>query len=179
MALFHLPIPLNRRGKSPLFDHLAVPLCRCLERTAVTHLLELIFPYGHSQNHHASQCVLTPWPCVCAFLRNNQISLLEMFWIVSICWLHIIRFNALVFCETQYFGHFLYAALYRSPQGLKVAESWHCRFGLINGNFWVNQCSLELSSILCQAAVVKTAVCVRFLSPISKSKQFWTPFIFL
>lgn len=99
-----------------------------------------------------------------------------MFWIVSICWLHIIRSNVLVFCETQYFA-FCTNTLYRSPQGLKVAESWHCRFGLINGNFWVNQCSLELSSILCQA-VVKTAVCVRFLSLISKSKQFWTPFIF-
>lgn len=96
--------PWTGEANPPLFDHLAVPLCRCLERTVVTHLLELIFPYGHSQNHHASQCVLTPWPRVCARLRNNQIPLLEMFRIVSKCWLHIIRSNALVFCETQYFA---------------------------------------------------------------------------
>lgn len=107
MALFHLPVPQNRRGKSPSVWSFSCLLCCCLERTVVTHLLELIFPYGHSQNHHASQCVLTPWPRVCVHIcavRNNQIPLLEMFWIVSICWLHIIRSNAFVFCETQYFA---------------------------------------------------------------------------
>lgn len=83
---------------------------------------------AQSKPPRVSVCADTVTECVCVCVCNNQILPLEMFWIVSIRWLRIIRCNALVFWQNS-IVHFLHAVLYwiKSLRGLKV-ESWHCRF---------------------------------------------------